>query len=223
MNELGKIGNLFKKVDKDFADKIKSRLTLTDLLDPLSRAVAVLQDKHLLLDVVSKVKKLDLDQDFINNLISRTNFPGGVAGVIKAAGIFFGSTKGIINGLAEVNAGINEKSRFYKLLGFLDIVGAVAAFSMIMGFPQISFAVSSLIVPLKLALILSNSKEYSSIQKFDAVLSAIGHFSWMMVYFSMFMPFPMIISIANNLFQLIVMNNEKVRSKLSKFFENIKK
>lgn len=43
MNELGKIGNLFKKVDKDFADKIKSRLTLTDLLDPLSRAVAVLQ------------------------------------------------------------------------------------------------------------------------------------------------------------------------------------
>jgi len=160
MNELGKIGNLFKKVDKDFADKIKSRLTLTDLLDPLSRAVAVLQDKHLLLDVVSKVKKLDLDQDFINNLISQTNFPGGVAGIIKATGIFLGSTKGIVN---------------------------------------------------------------LSIQKFDAVLSAIGHFSWMMVYFSMFMPFPMIISIANNLFQLIVMNNEKVRSKLSKFFENIKK
>lgn len=140
MNELGKIGNLFKKVDKDFADKIKSRLTLTDLLDPLSRAVAVLQDKHLLLDVVSKVKKLDLDQDFINNLISRTNFPGGVAGVIKAAGIFFGSTKGIVN---------------------------------------------------------------LSIQKFDDVLSAIGHFSWMMVYFSMFMLFSLIISIFYNFFTIL--------------------
>ena len=123
------IKDSLKKVDKEKADYIKSKLYLSDLLDPLSRVTYLVEKGKIisyLKELFIMLKNSKLDSKLFINMVSETNMPqiGSVSYFIKSLGSVTGSFKGVINGIAEINAGVNTNDKAYKYVGILDLISS---------------------------------------------------------------------------------------------------
>ena len=132
------IKDSLKKVDKEKADYIKSKLSLSDLLDPLSRVTYLIEKGKIisyLKELFIMLKNSKLDSKLFINMVSETNMPqiGSVSYFIKSLGSVIGSFKEVINGIAEINAGVNTNDKAYKYVGILDLISSVGGVSILLG------------------------------------------------------------------------------------------
>ena len=224
-NEESKIKKFnINKIDKDFADNLKARLSLTDLIDPISRITYIFESGKIelyLKEILKMISNKELNTKTFINIISDTNIPkiGSVSYFIKSLGVFMGAFKGIINGIAEINAGMNKENKFYKYLGIIDLIGSFAGFAIIFGAPLAGMLLSSILIPIKGTLIFKNSKNFSNIQKADYIFSSIGTFLNYSLYFKSILPYSLPFMFVLSVLQLMYMNNKKFR----KYMDSISK
>jgi hypothetical protein len=227
-NLLNFIKDSLKKVDKEKTDYIKSKLYLSDLLDPLSRVTYLVEKGKIisyLKELFIMLKNSKLDSKLFINMVSETNMPqiGSVSYFIKSLGSVIGSFKGVINGIAEINAGVNTDDKAYKYVGILDLISSVGGVSILLGVPFAGLIYSTFFAILKGIVIFKYSSNFTEIQKADYVFSLIGNILNYSLYTGLFMPYSLIFMLIISVLQLTYLNSHKFRKFLSKIISVIKK
>ncbi len=214
--KINKDNNFLRKIDKKFADNLKARLSLTDLIDPFSRVTYIFESgkfSSYFSEFLKMLSSRKIEPKFFTNIISDTNIPsvGTFSYFIKSLGVFIGAFKGVVNGIAEINAGINTNDKSYKYLGIVDLIGALGGIGLILGMPLVGIIMSSILIPIKGYLIFKNSSKFSDIQKGDYIFSSISTILNYSLYFNSILPYTLPVMPIVNALQLIFMNNSKFR------------
>ncbi len=217
--KIKKVRDFFSKIDKNFADNLKARLSLTDLIDPFSRVTYIFESgkfESYFSEFLKMLSSKKIEPKFFTNIISDTNIPpiGTFSYFIKSLGVFIAGSKGVINGIAEINAGINTNDKSYKYLGIVDLIGALGGIGLILGMPLVSIIMSSILIPIKGYLIFKNSSKFSDIQKGDYIFSSIGTVLNYSLYFNSILPYTLPVIPIVSALQLLFMNNSKFRKLL---------
>jgi hypothetical protein len=171
------------------------------------------------------LKNSKLDSKLFINMVSETNMPqiGSVSYFIKSLGSVIGSFKGVINGIAEINAGVNTNDKAYKYVGILDLISSVGGVSILLGVPFAGLIYSTFFAILKGIVIFKYSSNFTEIQKADYVFSLIGNILNYSLYTSLFMPYSLIFMLIISVLHLTYLNSPKFRKFLSKIISVIKK
>jgi len=222
------IKDSLKKIDKEKADYIKSKLSLSDLLDPLSRVTYLIEKGQAisyLKELFIMIKDSKLNSELFIDIVNKTNMPqiGSISYFIKSLGSVIGSFKGFVNGIAEINAGINTNDKAYKYLGILDLISSLGGISILLGVPFAGLIYSTFFAILKGIVIFEYSSNFTEIQKADYIFSLIGNILNYSLYTGLFMPYSLIFMPILSILHLTYLNSPKLRKSLKKIISVIKK
>ncbi|MHB2016437.1 MAG: hypothetical protein ACYCW6_05765 [Candidatus Xenobia bacterium] len=164
---------------RDLADDIKGRSTLVGLVEPVGVVAGLATHpgqtwsaaSQLFGDVVHHPGNIPGDVGSISKLAMH---PTGIPGIIYNSGVgLSAAVTGVVGGV-ELYEGIKNHDKFYGGVGAVDLASASSGVCVMVGQPIAGVAVSAVTAAARLGLVFAKPKEFSRIQKAQAVFTGLS-------------------------------------------------
>jgi hypothetical protein len=215
------------KTAAEWADTVKQRSTLVNLVEPVGVVVGYLSHPLMNLKTLADGGSALIRGDFggvgdsLGTLVDRGYNPDGVGGVIYNSAQVAQAVSGAAVGSLEVYAGLMNNDKYLAMMGGADLLGAAGNAALVANWDAASLGLSMTSNAAKMALVLGKPDKYSRTQKVKTILDSSGAVASSMLKAG-FLTVPALgVSAVAGVGQIAYMNHEGFRNKVDKVLDKI--
>jgi hypothetical protein len=215
------------KTAAEWADTVKQRSTLVNLVEPAGVIVGYLSNPLLnlktLADGGSALLKGNFGEvgDALGTIVERGYNPEGVGGAIYNSAQVLQTITGAAVGGLEVYAGLKTDDKFLTMMGGADLLGAAGNVALIANWDAASLGLSITSNVAKTALVLGKPKNFSRTQKVKSILDSSGAVASSMLRAG-FLTVPALgVSAVAGIGQIAYMNHDGFRNRVDKVIDKV--
>ena len=215
------------KTAAEWADTVKQRSTLVNLVEPAGVVVGYLQNPIMNLKTLADGGSALFRGDFggagdaLGTLVDRGYNPTGVGGAIYNSAQVIQTVSGAAVGGLEVYAGIKSGDKYLAYMGGADLVGAAGNAALLMNMDGVSLGLSIASNVAKTGLVLAKPEKYSRTQKVKSILDSSGAVASSMLKAGILTVPALGVSAVAGMGQLAYMNHEGFRNRVDKVIDKI--
>ena len=226
--ELAKVEGLPDgKTAAEWADLVKQRSTLVNLVEPAGVVVGYLSNPLMNLKTLADGGSALIRGDFggagdaLGTLVDRGYNPTGVGGAIYNSAQVIQTLSGAAVGSLEVYAGVKSGDKYLAYMGGADLVGAAGNAALLMNMDGVSLGLSIASNVARTGLVLAKPEKYSRTQKVKSILDSSGAVASSMLKAGILTVPALGVSAVAGMGQLAYMNHEGFRNRVDKVIEKI--
>ena len=211
----------------EWADMVKRRSTLTNLVEPAGVVIGYLSNPLLNLQTLAEGGKALIKGDFggtgkaLGTLVERGYNPKGVGGALYNSAQAIQAATGAVVGGLEVYAGIKSKYHYLTMMGGADLLGAASNTALLMNLDGAAVGLSIASTVGKTALVLAKPDKFTRTQKVKTILDSSGAVASSMLK-SGFLVVPALgVSAVAGIGQVAYMNHDGFRDRVDKLLDKI--
>lgn len=211
----------------EWADLVKRRSTLTNLVEPAGVVVGYLSNPLLNLQTLAEGGKALLSGDFgetgkaLGTLVDRGYNPKGVGGALYNSAQAIQAASGAVVGGLEVYAGLKSKNQYLTMMGGADLLGAAGNTALLLNFDATAVGLSIASTVGKTALVLSKPEKFTRTQKVKTLLDSSGAVASSMLKSGFLVAPALGVSAVAGIGQVAYMNHDGFRERVDNLIDRI--
>lgn len=211
-----------RKIGRRIADEVKRRSSLANLVEPAGMILGLLSTPAQTFREVGEIAgsvthgKFGPAQKQIGEFVGKIFHPHGIGGAVFASGLSVQAASGGIVGLVEAYHGIKNHDKYLGAMGGVDLLSAGGPILMMAHEPLTALGIFVFCALSKAGLVLAKRKEYSRIQKANAVFNLVGAVSFALLQAGLAVVPALAISAIETPIEILYMNSRRFQRRVDK-------